>query len=230
MSIEQIRQRIANGELKVQTTSAEICNGEISCSDGIFHQYQIKLGANPRLAIQCDTEWAEFFGDIFSYFAALEPMQRIQEAQDVQFGGKHWDWFAKTLHYKSESYAWFFIIINYQVQGICLISHPTGAKLETGEVFYVEYLSAAPWNTQNPIEPKRYSGIGTLMLQKVIEHSVHTLGLKLGFNLHAITQAEGFYQKIGMQHLPQHDKTERNGRILKFYEITKEATQELIAP
>ena len=229
MSIEEIRQRIANGELQIPVNSTEVCQGQVVDAVGTSHQYRIELGANPQLATQCDTEWTEFFSDILNHLATLEPEQRIQAAQGLQLGGKHWDWFAKTLHYKSGSYAWFFILINNQVQGICLISHPTGAKLEPGEIFYVEYLSTAPWNTQNPLAPKRYSGIGTLMLQHIIEYSVSTLGLKLGFNLHAIRQAEGFYKKIGMQHLPEHDKTENSGSVLKFFEITEKATQALVA-
>lgn len=230
MSIEEIRQRIANGELQIPVNSTEVCQGQVVDADGTSHQYRIELGVNPQLATQCDTEWTEFFGEIFSHLAALEPEQRIQAAQGLQLGSSHWDWFTKTLAYKSESYAWFFILINNQVQGICLISHPTDAKLEPGEIFYVEYLSTAPWNTQNPLAPKRYSGIGTLMLQRIIEYSVNTLGLKLGFNLHAIRQAEGFYEKIGMLHLPEHDKTQNNGSVLKFFEITEKATLALVAP
>jgi len=225
MSIEAIRQQIASGKVKVPVPITVVETGILSHGNT---QYHIQTGVNPELAIWCDDKWKGFFDSIIERLKQMPHEDYIREAQGLQFGGYHWNWFNKSIHFKDESKVWFYLIIENEVQGICIISHPSGAKLEAGEVFYIEYLSSAPWNTTNPLAPKRYTGIGTTLMQCAISYGVNTLKLKYGFNLHAIRQAEGFYEKIGMKHISEHDKTESTGAVLKFYEITAEATRALI--
>ncbi len=45
------------------------------------------------------------------------------------------------------------------VQGVCLIRQPEPAKLEEGNIFYIEYLATAPWNLPNPIARQQYRGL-----------------------------------------------------------------------
>lgn len=229
MNISTILQQLAAGSLHINSQTKIISRGEVFDTNALACEYQVMMGANPKLASQCNLEWTEFYQQVLEYLSQInDPLQRIQEAQGFQFGSKHWDWLAKTILYKGQGYLWFFMIINNQVQGICLIYQPTDAKLEAGNVFYVEYLAAAPWNLKNPIAQKRYLSVGTTLLNEIIHHCTNALGLKYGFNLHAIQQAEGFYEKIGMQHLPAHNKTQPNGAVLKFYEMTQETTQKMI--
>lgn len=223
MSIEMIRQQIASGKVKVSVPITVVETGVLGDAE-----YRIQTGVNPELAVWCDTHWKYFFDSIIDRLKQMPPEKRIQAAQGLQLGGYHWNWFDKSIYFKDESKVWFFILIEQEVQGVCVISHPSGAKLEAGEVFYIEYLSSAPWNTPNPLAPKRYTGIGSTLMQCAINYGVNTLKLKYGFNLHAIRQAEGFYEKIGMKHISEYDKTESTGAVLKFYEITAEATRALI--
>lgn len=229
MTFEDIRRHLATSSLQTTPKQDKIHAGIMTNNDGKSVEFEILCGKNPSLASQCDLEWAEFYKALLDYFSTLKPQDRLKQAQGVQLNSKHWDWLKKTIHYKGGNYYWFFLLAESRVQGVCLIRQPETSKLESGDVFYIEYLASAPWNLANPISPKIFNGIGTQLLQAIILYAANTLGLKYGFNLHALQQAEGFYEgKLNMQHLAQHDKTE-NGRVLKFYELPAEQTKAFVS-
>ncbi|MBF6059023.1 hypothetical protein H8792_011770 [Thiomicrorhabdus sp. HH1] len=229
MTLDEIRQSISNNTLKAPEKITQIASGILNDNVNIPRPFQILCGSSPRLASLCDNAWGMFFNDTLNYLRSLPPEELMEAKQGFQFGSAHWDWFTKTLSFNSESYLWFYLIIDDRVQGICLICHPAGAKLKPGEIFYIEFIASAPWNTKNPLEPKRFSGIGTTLIQYMIEYSVNTLKLQYGLNLHALRQAEPFYeQKLGMTHLPDYDKTQDNGAVLKFYELEEQVAKALV--
>jgi hypothetical protein len=229
MTIEDIRRHLATSSLQTTQKQEKTHVGTLTDHLGTVVDFEILCGKNPSLASQCDLEWAEFYKSLLDYFARLSPEDRLTQAQGVQLNSKHWDWLKKTIRYQGANYYWFFLMAESRVQGVCLIRQPEASKLERGDVFYIEYLASAPWNLANPISPKIFSGIGTQLLQAIILYAANTLGLKYGFNLHALQQAEGFYEgKLNMQHLAQHDKTE-NGRVLKFYELPAEQTKAFVS-
>lgn len=229
MTLNEIRQAISSGALKTTAQMTLVDSGTLIDDKKNDVDYEVKCGANPNLASHCDIEWGVFFSEVSKHLHSLHPDKRDSVAQGFQFGSAHWDWLSKTIHFKDDSYIWFYLIANEQVQGVCLIYHPEGAKLQVGDVFYIEYIAVAPWNTTNPIAPRRFNGIGTLLIRTVLNYSVNVLKLNYGFNLHALSQAEQYYEsKLGMTHIQAHDKTQSNGAVLKFYELKSEQAKALI--
>jgi hypothetical protein len=64
----------------------------------------------------------------------------------------------------------------------------------TGEVVYVDYIEAAPWNLRQPVQNARFLGVGTLLIAAAVHESL-AIGLGGRVGLHALPQAEQFYSK-----------------------------------
>lgn len=138
-------------------------------------------------------------------------------ADKIMIEDIHWNWQRKALTYHTSEYNWFFLKTADSVQGVCLTYHPKDSVLQDSNIFYIEYIASAPWNRNSAFHEKIYSGIGIQMIKLIQMYFKKNFGYEYGFSLHSLPQAEGFYEKIGMNNFPKY-----NEGNLRFYEISKE--------
>ena len=184
---------IASGKLKVST-------GEV--------EYNIHLGWDLIIANLCDRTWGVFNMTLMRHIRKLElsGVDVTQILEDAQLDDSHWRWLDKSLHYRGDCFKWFFLVAEDYPQAACLIFHPKSSVVGAGNIFYIEYIAAAPWNRENAMQDRVFKGVGPLLLDTVIAHAKDKLGLNPGFSLHSLPKATKFYNKIGMTPFPAHDK------------------------
>lgn len=177
--------------------------------------YTIHLGWDLLIANLCDRTWGAFNVTLLRHIQKLET-QGVDIApilESAQLEDSHWRWLNKTLHYRGDCYKWFFLIAENYPQAACLIYHPKASVVGAGDIFYVEYIAAAPWNRENVFAKRVFKGVGPKLLERVISYAKDDLKLQPGFSLHSLPKAVEFYEKIGMSAFPCYDKDE-----LKFFE------------
>jgi len=188
-------------------------------------EYSIYHGCSLQRAIKCNVEWGIVFGEIISniYSTAqtnieLNDLIRTHIMQDA-----HWNWFDKACVLNSDEYEWFFCDLDEVTQGVCIIFHPKKSFLQPGNVFYIEYISTAPWNRDIPGITKRFNGVGTILIKHTTRFAVENLNLMPGFNLHSLPQSNTFYEKKGMVLIKENAK---DG--MEFFEMPSHLAIELI--
>lgn len=152
---------------------------------------------------------------------------KTQELLDnCQIEDRGWSWSNKYNCLKeNNNYEWFFIIIDNEVQGCCIICHPKDSRIDNKEVFYVDYIAIAPWNRETIFNKRQFSSVGTILLSIATSYSVSNYDYRHGFGLHALPQAESYYlDKIGMDNYGK-DKDKEN---LCYFEISEEKAKELV--
>jgi hypothetical protein len=215
-SQQQIKELLDSGRIPVDQDKI-IESGTLIACDGHTVSYDLYCGWDFVLARACDREWGNF------NLALMEFIQNQKHSQEelekilavVQLEDAHWDWLSKSALHNSNEYVWFFIAAEGKPQGACLIYHPQKSALTDDDIFYIEYVAVAPWNRKNPMTPKSFSGVGSLLIKAAIKHATIKLGLKHGFSLHALAQAASFYEKIGMTPQPNLDKPR-----LRYFEMS----------
>jgi hypothetical protein len=139
----------------------------------------------------------------------------------------HWDWEKKAKHLGlfGMIQTLFGILCQDEIQGLMLVEQMTEfAKLppNKGEpLLYVKFLEVAPQNLKPYAKPRKYLGVGRLFLRVAIDFSM-SLGCKGRVGLHALPQAEMFYQTNGMTKL-DHDPAHYN---LRYFEFTSKQAHE----
>lgn len=110
----------------------------------------------------------------------------------------HWDWRNKSESVADGHHRLVAVIANEESQGLMAVqTSPRWARTDDGEVVYVDYLEAAPWNLRHAAAPPRFLGVGTALLAEAVRISLE-LGLDGRVGLHSLRQAEPFYNRIGM--------------------------------
>lgn len=177
--------------------------------------YTIHLGWDLLIANLCDRTWGAFNVTLLRHIRKLEAdgVDIAPILESAQLEDNHWRWLDKTLHYRGDCYKWFFLIAENYPQAACLVYHPKASVVGAGDIFYVEYVAAAPWNRENVFAERVFKGVGPKLLERVINYAKDDLKLRPGFSLHSLPKAVQFYEKIGMKAFPQYDK---DG--LKFFE------------
>lgn len=184
--------------------------------------YTIHLGWDLMIANLCDRTWGAFNVTLLRHIRKLEA-QGVDIApilESAQLEDNHWRWLDKTLHYRGDCYEWFFLIAENYPQAACLVYHPKASVVGAGDIFYVEYIAAAPWNRENVFAERVFKGVGPMLLNRVISYAKDDLKLQPGFSLHSLPKAVQFYEKIGMKAFSQYDKGE-----LKFFEWVASESQ-----
>ncbi len=223
MTVEQIRKMLDEAE---PDNNNCIASGSIKDNEkGELVTYQTFLGLDFVRANNCDKFWEEFNVSLIEFIATSDFTQDeiAQIERDIQLDDRHWDWLLKSAHFQSEEYKWFFLDVEGKTQAVCLIYHPKASTLEPGDIFYIEYVAVAPWNRTNPMQIKKYSGLGSEIIQLVMNYAINTLGLRYGFSLHALPKAMGFYEKIGMVRCTELDKG-----VLAFYEMPEDGAKQYL--
>jgi len=182
-------------------------------------------GWNPQRALECNTTWGGFNAHLLEEVYKREKSDQKVKAilRSLQLEDFRWDWLGKAQAHKGNEYEWFFLYAEERPQGACLIYHPEGSKLSTGDIFYVKFLAAAPWNRTSNIHERRFKGIGTMLLDVALKFAIEALGLRPGFSLHSLPQAVSFYRKYGMVHIE-----EENDGFLLYFELPEEIAKTVI--
>jgi hypothetical protein len=141
-------------------------------------------------------------------------------------GGKpehaHWDWskkFQLTIDY-SLTYRMLGIECGGQMQGLMLIASGKDCRIESQKgknLVYVDYLSAAPWNSKATTATPTYKLVGKVLLQAAIELSLDE-GFKGRIGLHSLPQSETWYVNCGMTDLG----IDADYQKLRYFEMTPE--------
>ncbi|TGM45981.1 N-acetyltransferase [Leptospira vanthielii] len=214
MTIEEIKKLIAAG--KIKPLGNELKNGKIE-SKNKKHQYKIFHGWDIARASKTDNEWGRFnlelLDSIMNKGYNKESLEKV--LQGVQLHDYHWSWLAKHQETTSDRYNWFFLDVNGLTEAICLTFHPKQSVFDSSEIFYIEYIAVAPWNRLNPYQERKFSGLGSVLVQSVCEYFIEKHKYNFRFSLHSVKAAETFYKKIGMTKFPEHDKEN-----LYYYEMT----------
>ena len=201
-----------------------ITEGMLIKSDSSSTSYQIINGLDLTLSQESDIIWGKFNLETLHYIKNniaekdLEKTIRSLHAEDA-----HWSWFNKAVNYTDDGFEWFYMISDNEVQCICLVFQPKESIINDGNIFYIEYISVAPWNRDTLINKRKYLHVARTMITTIIEYLENVKGLTPAFSLHSLPQAIGYYEHIGMVHCPEEDKTN-----LKFFEIPLEHAQKLI--
>lgn len=207
MTVADIK-KLIDSEGLVPETCDVVATGELSTPSGESVIYTLHHGWDPIKAYECDKSWGVFNVQLMRFIKKQEyddaTLRKV--LSEIQLDDGHWDWLTKSLLYKSDEYDWFFIMAEGYPQGACLIYHPKPSLISTGDIFYVEYLAAAPWNRANPMRERSIKGVATNLLKYATNYAQSQLKLRYGFSLHALQRAVGFYESIGMVNHPPADK------------------------
>jgi len=170
--------------------------------------YTIHLGWDLLIANLCDRSWGAFNITLLRHIQKLEAqgVDIVPILESAQLEDHHWRWLDKTLHYRGDCYKWFFLIAENYPQAACLVYHPKASVVGAGDIFYVEYIAAAPWNRENLLAERVFKGVGPKLLERVISYAKEELKLQPGFSLHSLPKAVQFYEKIGMTAFPIYNK------------------------
>lgn len=224
MKLQDIKDLIDSGGLQVSSPNY-IESGALTSGQGAEVEYKIHHGWDIALAHQCNKEWGAWNFSLLSEIDQLvtddDERQSILESIDCEDG--HWDWVNKSIAFTDDSYEWFFLVANSNIQGICVIYHPKDCITGGRDIFYIEYVSVAPWNRSNLFKERTFGGIGSYLVRCAQRYAVDQLGLSCGFSLHSLPQATGYYGKIGMQHYPERDKG-----TLSYFEMSEEASKQML--
>lgn len=108
-----------------------------------------------------------------------------------------WDWKWKADRWRPLlTFHSFAIVCENDLQGLMLANDLKSARVQAQfgtPIVYVELLATAPWNRAKIQKPKRFRGVGTVMMAAAIQLSLD-LGFKGRIGLHSLPDAEAFYQ------------------------------------
>jgi hypothetical protein len=148
--------RYAYNMSEVDTSASALADRELECTDGKFVPFDIIHGWNPRLCLECDSQWSTFNLKLFKSLdeknLSEDESGRILSTLQLEDSG--WNWFQKSLQLRGSEYEWFYLYADGKPQGMCLIYHPKKSEFDEGDIFYVEYLAAAPWNRSSALHER----------------------------------------------------------------------------
>lgn len=201
----------------MKDTFSVISKGILTKNDSSKQEYEIIHGWNLELSKKCDTQWAEYNLVFFQFIQDNVKEEDINDVlESLQVEDNHWSWFNKSMHFYTDAYKWFYLLAENKIQGTCVIYQPKKSVISEGNIFYIEYIAAAPWNRKTLVSDKKYNGIGTILIVSILKYMSNRFALKPGFSLHSLPQATGYYEKLGMINCVIEDKDR-----LKYYEIPR---------
>ncbi len=208
----------STGTATLAVTSKILSSGQNKDQKGQLHDFSVLLGMDPIIATKADSDWSTYRLGLYSKIISmgLPEEEYIPLLESVATEDDHWAWCSKYFVYDSEEYTWFYYLADEKIQAVCLLYHPKEAVLESGAIFYVEYVAVAPWNRNSLVNTRMFKGIGTTLLREASKHMIG-LALKPGFSLHSLPQAESYYVEQGMQKVEGLEKDD-----LLYFEMDKE--------
>lgn len=202
-----------------------IDKGTLTRTDKSTADYEITHGRNIKYAFECDRLWGQSNLKLWQAIANMDLDESALDAilEELPLEDDHWRWVNKSNHFASNDFEWFYLHAAGMPQGACVIYHPKPSVLSTGNIFYVEYLASAPWNRSCSLREREFYAVGSTLLCCVLRYAINTLRLSPGFSLHSLPKAQGFYQKLKMVNISQHNKDS-----LLYFELPKDEAKKLI--
>lgn len=125
MDIEELRQKIASGELMLESSNNVIQTGELFDNEDTPFKYEIIHGWDITLSYNCDREWKAFHIGLFEFISnqnySEKELNRVLSG--IQIEDRNWDWFKKSYVYHSDEYEWFYLFANNNTtRGVCFFS------------------------------------------------------------------------------------------------------------
>lgn len=123
-----------------------------------------------------------------------------EQLQTFTQSDKYWDWwFKKRVSISRDNYESYAIECEEKTQGLMTLEtqwHRSQVS-PNQRIVYVFALAAAPWNRITIQQPPEFKGVGTALLLFARQRSVE-LGYSGRVGLHALPDAESFYESRGM--------------------------------
>lgn len=115
---------------------------------------------------------------------------------------QHWRWRSKCSIPHGSNCRVLSLLNGSEVEAamVLRVSEDSRDKTQNLPVVYIDFVAVAPWNRTAIQDPPRFRNLGTLMVGAAVEIS-RTAGLEGRCGLHSLSQAEGFYRRIGMRDL-----------------------------
>lgn len=208
MDIEELKDLVAQGAIKLPCFDKTIEEGKLVKRDGQEVDYKITHGWNLLASKECGDVWGQYNLELLEFiesqsYSEDELSLVLESLQTEDF---HWDWFAKSSALRSKEYHWFYMYAEGKPQGACVIYQPKESALHGEKIFYIEYIASAPWNRDSKIRKRLLYGVGSTLMRAILDFSVNTLNLTPGFSLHSLPQAKGYYEKLSMVNVNEKDK------------------------
>ena len=178
----------------------EIEQGELMHLSERKIPFNIVHGWDLKSSLECDTLWKQGWLTLLKQIQQAEPDETKQNKlfDSISTEDIHWDWFRKAVNYSTDEFEWFHLYADGKPQAACVIYHPEASVLEPGDIFYVKFVAAAPWNRPCDVRPREFGGLGKIILRAAQRFAVKELKLRPGFCLHSLPKAESFYSKLKM--------------------------------
>ena len=208
MNRNKIQLLIKSGLLPQLPTPTSVAMGYLISDIEKKSPYVFECGLCYDSIIEC-MEWEQFTSQVIISFLdanpdLVDPNKTIKES--IMLEDFHWDWMGKAIQMNSDEYLWFFLKIEKKVQAVSIIYHPKKTAALDRDIYYIEYLSVAPWNRPSKLYPKKYQGVGKEVLREVQKYINLHYDYEYGFSLHSLPQSKTFYEHIGMNNHPVLDK------------------------
>ncbi len=113
----------------------------------------------------------------------------------------HWDWSKKAAELRFLQASGFGIVCEESWEGVMLTvtaAHFARLAEDKGNpLVYIDYLEVAPWNWRvRPLgQEGRYKGVGSILCREAVKQSIDE-GFHGRVGLHALPQADAFYEKV----------------------------------
>ena len=194
----------------------EIEKGELLHAGKKMIPYKIVHGWDAKSSMKCDIEWKAALLELFEQIekAESDPTKQAEILETISMEDAHWRWFDKAIAFSADEYEWFHLHADGKPQAACVIYHPKPSALEPGDIFYVEFVAVAPWNRDCKVRPRKFGGLGKIILRAAQRFVIKELKLRPGFCLHSLPKAESFYAKLQMVEVPGREK-----HSLRYFEL-----------
>jgi hypothetical protein len=164
-----------------------------------------------------------------SYVDAIKTAVQAPSASFEDLEHSHWSWELKVAESaRLLSCPTLAIECDGETQGLMLLKTDGHFALSSGEkdrpLVYVTYLATAPWNLRSFVEQPRYSGVGTILMAAAVQMSIEA-EFKGRIGLHALPQAEAFYECHGMVDFG----VDADKEYLKYYELSSEGAAKFLS-
>lgn len=201
------------------TSAVLVCN-----HTGQIFDYEIKIGLDIPSVFKMQMDWSSEKSKILQELISKhgDKLEDEDFAREViienNMADLDWAWDKKLFHCRSSDFIWFLLVADGKVQGACVVYHPKQSRIDSQNIFYIDYIAAAYWNRDRPSYVKKFSGIGSRLISFVVSYAKDNLNYRYGFCLHSLPTAETYYRYLGMTEF-DNDPTKEN---LKYFEACDE--------
>jgi hypothetical protein len=163
--------------------------------------------------------------NFFQLPVALQTKEKWHEMLG-KFGAQdsHWEWRTKCSVASGTNRRIFALLSAGDVEAaMCLSFEKQSRATDPLPIIYVDYVAVAPWNRKEIQNPMRFRRLGTVMLGTAVTVSI-SMGLEGRCGLHSLSQAAGFYRRMGMSDFG----IDAAYPSLRYFEFNNQAAREFM--